>query len=130
MIGRPPMSTRTDTLCPYPTRVRADAADAGSFATIDRVWREGDRWVIDLPMTVRLQPIDAEHPNLCALLRGPLVLHEIGPQGAIPRRALDTLQQGPCGPPQWTLETASGKMRLRPFKIGSESCRGRVCPYV
>src|SRR3546814_1166698 len=80
MIGRPPMSTRTDTLCPYPTRVRADAADAGSFATIDRVWREGDRVVIDLPMTVRLHPIVAEHPHLCALLRGPLVLHAIGPQ--------------------------------------------------
>src|SRR3546814_11746919 len=82
---------------------------------MDRVWREGDRVVIDLPMTVRLQPIDAEHPNLCALLRGPLVLHAIGPQGAISRRAFDTLQQVSSGPPHWTMEATAGTFRMRPF---------------
>lgn len=91
------------------------AADAGSFAVIERTWKTGDTIEIDTPMTVRLQPIDEQHPNLCALLRGPLVLHAIGQQTAIPRAAFDTLKQVSSGPPQWTLEATAGTLRLRPF---------------
>ncbi|MBZ5516382.1 MAG: glycoside hydrolase family 127 protein [Acidobacteriia bacterium] len=46
----------------------------GSFAAIRRTWKEGDRVELQLPMPLRLEPVDAQHPNLVALMRGPLVL--------------------------------------------------------
>jgi DUF1680 family protein len=90
-------------------------AQPGRFAAIARQWRNGDLVEIEIPMAVRLQPIDEQHPNLVALLRGPLVLFGINQQGPIPRAAFDTLKLVSSGPPQWTLEATAGTLRLRPF---------------
>src|SRR6202035_3232370 len=46
----------------------------GSFAVLRKTWRDGDRIQIELPMPLRLEAVDANHPNVAALLRGPLVL--------------------------------------------------------
>jgi len=46
----------------------------GTFATIRRQWRAGDRIELDLPLRMRLQSVDAEHPDTVAVLAGPLVL--------------------------------------------------------
>jgi DUF1680 family protein len=55
------------------TRV-SQSAQPGTFAAIHRVWKDGDRVELELPMPLRLEPVDANHPNLVALMRGPLVL--------------------------------------------------------
>ncbi|HWB85478.1 MAG TPA: beta-L-arabinofuranosidase domain-containing protein [Bryobacteraceae bacterium] len=47
---------------------------AGTFAEVHREWKNGDRIELDLPLTMRLEAIDEQHPNQAALLRGPLVL--------------------------------------------------------
>jgi len=47
---------------------------AGSFAAIRRTWKDGDRIELELPMPLRLEAVDEQHPNLVALSRGPLVL--------------------------------------------------------
>ncbi len=84
--------------CPQPTRftlsVRvpgwAGAAKpavrlpAGDLATppeakdgwlrIAREWKDGDAISIDFPMSLRCEPIDAEHPRLAAVMYGPLML--------------------------------------------------------
>jgi uncharacterized protein len=46
----------------------------GTFAAVRRTWKDGDRIELELPMPLRLQVVDANHPNVMALLRGPLVL--------------------------------------------------------
>lgn len=46
----------------------------GTFAAIKRTWKDGDRVEIDLPMRLRVESVDANHPKLAALLHGPLVL--------------------------------------------------------
>ena len=46
----------------------------GTFASVRRTWKDGDRVELELPMPLRLEAVDANHPNLVALLRGPLVL--------------------------------------------------------
>ena len=46
----------------------------GSFAAIRRTWKDGDRIDLEFPMPLRLETVDANHPNLVALMRGPLVL--------------------------------------------------------
>src|SRR3546814_14111250 len=40
MIRRPPRSTRTDTLFPYPTLFRSPTVDAGGSGTLQRVTRD------------------------------------------------------------------------------------------
>jgi uncharacterized protein len=50
---------------------------SGSFASIRRTWSDGDRVDLELPMPLRLEPVDAQHANQVALLRGPLALFAI-----------------------------------------------------
>lgn len=50
---------------------------AGTFANIQREWKDGDRIELELPMTTRLEPIDAQHPGTVALLVGPQVLFAV-----------------------------------------------------
>jgi uncharacterized protein len=52
----------------------SDPVQPGSFAAIHRTWKDGDRVELELPMPLRLEIIDANHPNLVALIQGPLVL--------------------------------------------------------
>lgn len=44
------------------------------FAEIDRPWKDGDHVELDLPLPLRLVPINARHPDVVALMRGPQVL--------------------------------------------------------
>lgn len=45
----------------------------GSWASIERVWHDGDRVDLELRLPFRLCPVDAQHPNRVALMRGPVV---------------------------------------------------------
>ncbi len=49
----------------------------GTFAAIRRTWKDGDRVELELPMPLRLEAVDANHPTLVALVRGPLVLFAV-----------------------------------------------------
>ena len=53
---------------------KRQAAQAGGFARVQREWKNGDRIELELPLTTRLEAIDAQHPDTVALLVGPLVL--------------------------------------------------------
>ena len=55
------------------------------FATIERRWKDGDRIELDLPMPVRLVPINANHPDVVALVRGPQVLFALTQQPKLSR---------------------------------------------
>jgi DUF1680 family protein len=92
----------------------------GTFASIEREWRSGDRVELDLPLRRRLQAVDAEHPNIAALLSGPLVLMRIldeEPAGAAPlsRSALLAAEPATGLQRRWTVNHGSGKFELRAF---------------
>jgi DUF1680 family protein len=55
-------------------RRTSSPVQTGSFAAIRRTWKDGDRIELELPMGLRLEAVDDQHPNLVALSRGPLVL--------------------------------------------------------
>ena len=86
----------------------------GTFAAIRREWKTGDRLELRLPMALRLEPIDGAHPDVVALLSGPLVLFPIGttPARLTPR---DLLSAKNPSPGKWQLAGASGRVELRPF---------------
>jgi DUF1680 family protein len=50
------------------------AVRAGTWATITRTWNAGDRIDIRIPLVMRMLPVDAQHPDRVAVVRGPLVL--------------------------------------------------------
>lgn len=46
----------------------------GAWLTIKRLWQPGDRVALDLEYLLRFSQVDERHPNIVALLYGPLVL--------------------------------------------------------
>jgi DUF1680 family protein len=86
------------------------------FAAIHRRWNDGDSVQLLLPMPLRLEPIDDDHPDVVALVRGPLVLFPVvsTPPG-VTRRQLLAARQLP-GQLAWRADTNSGSpIRLLPF---------------
>jgi DUF1680 family protein len=54
-----------------------DGVQTGTFAALHRTWKEGDVVELELPMPLSLEPVDVQHADQVALLRGPLVLFAI-----------------------------------------------------
>lgn len=44
------------------------------WAIVERTWVAGDRMTIHLPMSLRLQSVDAQHPHRAAVMYGPVLL--------------------------------------------------------
>ncbi len=63
--------------------------ESGSFAGVRRTWKDGDRVELEMPLPVRLEAIDPQHPNTVAVMRGPLVLFAIKPEQDTPMPAFD-----------------------------------------
>jgi hypothetical protein len=92
----------------------------GSFAAIHRQWKTGDRIELDLPMTMRLEPVDPQHPQTVALLCGPLVLFAIGETQLSPTRS-DLLAAQRVDKRSWRVSTANARIKMLPFtEIGEE----------
>ena len=95
----------------------------GQFTAIHREWKSGDRVDLELPLATRLEPIDANHPDTVALLRGPLVLMAVKPEQTAPLPAVtrnQLLDVRRLSQREWQAESASGPVTLLPFTwVGS-----------
>lgn len=91
-----------------------EAITAGRFCSISRQWADGDSIDIRFDMGLRLEPLNAAHPEMVALLTGPLVLFPIDPPDQI-LSASDWLTATRTGPETWNLGTAQGSHKLMPF---------------
>jgi DUF1680 family protein len=96
-----------------------------SFAEIRRSWKTGDRIELELPLPLRLEAVDAQHPNQVALVRGPLVLMALtNPPTSLSRAALLTAE--PKGH-VWSVKTGTGEVLFKTFRdIGDEQYRTYV----
>lgn len=94
---------------PAPVQVHA------GFALLQRRWKDGDRIDLELPMPLRLEAIDAAHPECVALLRGPLVLFALDRK--TPRVTTQQLLHAKQLPGRavWEASTADGPLHLVPF---------------
>ena len=94
----------------------AQAPIQSGFATLRRHWKDGDRIELNLPLPMRLEAIDEQHPDTVALVRGPLVLFAIG-EGAprVSRAQLMAAVQAP-GESAWRASTDAGSIKLLPFQ--------------
>jgi DUF1680 family protein len=102
-------------------RVNGEAAAVkveGGFARLDRRWKDGDRIELGLSMPLRLEAIDARHPDTVALVRGPIVLFAIGENAPKPGRQELLAAKRVTGDKAWQ----AGDLMLRPFsEIRDES---------
>jgi uncharacterized protein len=92
----------------------------GRFAAIRREWHSEDRIELQLPLTQRLESIDAAHPQTVALLAGPLVLMHLleGDSSAaspVTRTSLLAAQRGRGGRHEWQALIDGGFRKLKPF---------------
>ncbi len=87
----------------------------GSWARLDRTWNDGDRVELSLEMPLRLIPLDPQHPNLVALVRGPVALFAVEP-GAAKMTAAQLLAAQQVGSSSdWQVATDTAKVVMRPF---------------
>ncbi len=89
--------------------------DGSGFACIERVWKNGDCLELKLPMELRLQELDSNHPELVALKRGPLVLFAITDKKPLASREELLAARPGEKTGEWVLELKQEKIRLLPF---------------
>jgi DUF1680 family protein len=99
------------------------AVAVGSFLRTEREWHNGDEIVLTLPIQPRLEAINQRHPDIVALMNGPLVLFAVGDHGAL-LTAKQMLAARRVEGSQWLAESGSGSMNFVPFtSIGDEEYR-------
>jgi DUF1680 family protein len=100
-------------------RLRAQITP-GTFAAIRRPWNAGDLIELDLPMTMRLEPIDSRHPRAVALSFGPLALFAVTDTQPSLTRA-DLLAAKRMDRRSWQVRTAGAPLKMLPFtEIGED----------
>ncbi len=88
----------------------------GQFAPILRSWKNGDRIEVEFDMQTRLEAVDPQHPNLVALVHGPVALFAVGEvPSTVRREELLASRQVAAGSMEWRARSATGTMTLRPF---------------
>ena len=92
---------------------------SGQFVAIRREWQSADRIELELPDTRRLESVDAEHPDIVALLAGPLVLMRTVEADAgvspVRRDSLLNAKRDRNGRHEWQVATDAGAAKLKPF---------------
>ncbi len=84
------------------------------FARVLRTWTSGDVVELELPSSLRLEPIDATHLNYVALMQGPLVLFaKTVAQPELTREQLLSARRN--GISEWVIDTSHDQLRLVPF---------------
>ena len=96
------------------------------YPVLHRQWRTGDRIELQLPMSTRIEAIDAQHPDIVALMYGPLVLFPLThtPPQITRQQLLDAKRTTGR---VWQATTRSGMLDLHPFtEIDDEN----YCTYL
>jgi DUF1680 family protein len=95
----------------------------GRFYEIRRTWQRGDRITLALDMPIKLEQVDAQHPDLVAVTVGPLALFATGDR-FLPFRHKDLLSIARESGATWRIKTEDGTQTFKPFfAIGSETTR-------
>ncbi len=78
----------------------------GSFVKISRRWHDGDTVAVTIPKTLRFEPVDAQTPELAALMYGPILLVALA-DGEV------DLRGDPTKPEQWIQKQAADSLTFR-----------------
>jgi DUF1680 family protein len=102
----------------------ADAAvEPGTFASVRRTWRSGDRIELELDMPLRLEPIPYQQQGgeRMALMYGPVALFAVGDLSApVTKAQLLAADRVLKSSADWTVATARKPLTMRPFATISD----------
>jgi hypothetical protein len=87
----------------------------GSWTSLDRTWKDGDRIELSLDMPLRLEPLDDHHQQTAALLYGPVALFAIDPTAATITQKQLLAAQRVGNSSAWEVATSAGKIRMLPY---------------
>jgi hypothetical protein len=94
-------------------------AEPGTFAAVRRRWQTNDTVQLQLPFSFRLEKIDDQHPDVAALMWGPLMMVALDPSLAISDKSISASSAGlratPFSPLAFELSTVPEKLRFMPF---------------
>jgi DUF1680 family protein len=93
---------------------KSELAQAGTFASIHRQWKNGDRIELELPLTTRLEAIDPQHKDTVALLVGPIVLFAVTDGEPAATRS-QLLAAKKIDAQSWEVATSAGPLKMLPF---------------
>jgi hypothetical protein len=111
----------------------SSAPEPGTWATVDREWKDGDRIELRLPLALKMLPVDPQHPTRVAVVRGPAALamddwvFEDIPRLPDPKQVGDWLVEDPKDPGTFRIVPPDGAVvqaKFRPFYRF-----GEVVPY-
>lgn len=95
----------------------------GSFFNISRTWKQNDRIEIIFDMALRLEPLNSAHPEMVALLMGPVVLFPINAANH-EYTSEQLLRARKNTPSQWIVEMDEKEVIFQPFmSINTETYR-------
>jgi DUF1680 family protein len=104
------------------TRIMINGKDAGAsitsgtWAQLDRTWKDGDRIEFSIDMPLRLIPIDPRHTDIVALVHGPVALFAIEPGSKnVTRDQLLAARQASASSSDWEVSTGQDKLIMRPY---------------
>jgi DUF1680 family protein len=93
-------------------------AARGTFAEIKRRWRDGDTVQLTLPLGFRAEPVDDQHMERVAVMRGPRMMVAVNPASDLQDRPL-TLpgkpQPVPHKPSAFTMGAPGAAVEMIPF---------------
>jgi DUF1680 family protein len=104
-------------------RAAPERVEQGKFVTLRRRWRKGDRIGLTLPFSLRAVPLDDRHPDLVAMMYGPLMLAAVNPPEHLAANARALVAMNPISGSHSEFEcpTGDGKVRMRPwYRLRSE----------
>lgn len=94
----------------------AETVEPGTFASLRREWKSGDRIELELPHSLELKPVDAQHPHTAALACGPLVLFAIANEAPkVSSQELLAAKRSNPSSEEWIADTAQGQLRFLPW---------------
>ena len=104
------------------TRVRVNgkalpqSPQPGTWFPVERTWGAHDRVELTLDMPLRLIPLDAQHPDIVALARGPVVLFAVLPApDKFTREQLLAATAASGSSAEWAVRNATGSTRMVPY---------------
>jgi uncharacterized protein len=90
------------------------ALKPGTFVPVRQNWKNGDRIELTIDRPVRLSSVDPQHPNLVAVLQGPLALFALGdvPSDLTRTQLLATVQRGVD---DWQVPGSAQGLKMLPY---------------
>jgi DUF1680 family protein len=88
----------------------------GSFARLAGTWKNGDRIEAEFDAASTLEAVDPQHPELVALVHGPLALFAVGEiPGILRKEDLLGAKKISSGSNSWQARTEAGMLTFKPF---------------